>query len=82
MSGRLDLTQYGIHVENIRRNLAPAALNEHGVLFDQSQLTDCGAIATDSGEKKGRSPKDKRVVQEQSSDKDIWWGDVNIPLSQ
>lgn len=82
MASRIDLTQYGIHVENIRRNLAPAVLNEHGVLFDQSQLTDCGAIATDSGDKKGRSPKDKRIVEELSNKDDIWWGDVNIPLSE
>ena len=82
MPSRLDLTPYGVHVENIRRNLAPAVLNEHGVLFDQSQLTASGAIATDSGEKKGRSPSDKRIVDEPGSSGDVWWGNVNIPLSK
>jgi phosphoenolpyruvate carboxykinase (ATP) len=27
----------------------------------------------------GRSPKDKRVVKNPASEKDIWWGAVNIP---
>lgn len=80
MSKRIDLTQYGIDVENVRRNLPSATLYEHGILFDQSQVTASGAIATDSGEKKGRSPTDKRVVEEPSSRDDVWWGPVNIPL--
>ncbi|MEM6331126.1 MAG: phosphoenolpyruvate carboxykinase (ATP), partial [Planctomycetota bacterium] len=62
MQPRVDLSVYGIEVENVRRNLSPAALYEHGVLFDQAEITGSGAIATDSAAKKGRSPKDKRVV--------------------
>ena len=32
-----------------------------------------GALATLSGAKTGRSPRDKRVVREPASEKDIWW---------
>ena len=32
-----------------------------------------------SSAKTGRSPKDKRVVKNPASEKDIWWGAVNIP---
>ena len=35
-----------------------------------------------SGPKTGRSPKDKRVVEEATSKDDVWWGDVNIPLDE
>ncbi len=35
-----------------------------------------------SGEKTGRSPNDKRIVDEPGSTEDIWWGDVNIKLEQ
>ena len=35
-------------------------------------ITSTGALATDSGAKKGRSPKDKRIVEEPSSVDDIW----------
>jgi Phosphoenolpyruvate carboxykinase len=32
-----------------------------------------GALATLSGAKTGRSPKDKRIVREPDSESDIWW---------
>ena len=35
-----------------------------------------------SGAKTGRSPKDKRVVKNAASEKDIWWGPVNVPMDQ
>jgi phosphoenolpyruvate carboxykinase (ATP) len=35
-----------------------------------------------SGEKTGRSPKDKRVVRHSSSESDIWWGSVNVALER
>src|SRR5262249_60054263 len=30
----------------------------------------------------GRSPKDKRVVENPASKNDIWWGTVNIPFDE
>jgi hypothetical protein len=36
-------------------------------------LTETGALAARSGEKTGRSPKDKRVVREPTTEKDVWW---------
>ena len=77
----MNLAQYGITVQKIYRNLAPAELYEHGVQFDGAQIVSSGALATTSFEKTGRSPKDKRVVENASSSDDIWWGKVNIPLS-
>ncbi|MEN1681664.1 MAG: phosphoenolpyruvate carboxykinase (ATP) [Planctomycetota bacterium] len=82
MESSVDLNQYGIDVGNIRRNIPAAAMYEHAVLFDQAKITSSGALATDSASKKGRSPKDKRVVREPSSESDVWWGDVNIEFSQ
>ncbi len=41
-----------------------------------------GALVVDSGRKTGRSPKDKRIVDEPGSSDDIWWGDVNIKLDE
>ncbi len=41
-----------------------------------------GALATFSGEKTGRSPQDKRIVQSAGSADDVWWGSVNIPATE
>lgn len=40
-----------------------------------SHLVASGALATLSGAKTGRCPKDKRVVKEETSEADIWWSD-------
>ncbi|KAL1923807.1 uncharacterized protein VTP21DRAFT_8787 [Calcarisporiella thermophila] len=41
-----------------------------------------GAIVATSGKKTGRSPRDKRIVDEEESSQDIWWGPVNMPISE
>lgn len=46
------------------------------------QISSTGALAALSYEKTGRSPKDKRIVEEASSKDKVWWGDINIPLSE
>jgi phosphoenolpyruvate carboxykinase (ATP) len=46
-----------------------------------SAITSSGALSAYSGAKTGRSPSDKRIVQEPSSEKDIWWGPVNKPMT-
>lgn len=46
-----------------------------------SAIISTGALTAYSGAKTGRSPLDKRIVQEESSEKDIWWGPVNKPMS-
>ncbi|KAK9752049.1 Protein kinase C-like 1 [Basidiobolus ranarum] len=45
-------------------------------------MSSTGALITRSGQKTGRSPKDKRIVQEKSTDGEIWWGPVNIPMEE
>ena len=82
MSQSINLAQYGITVSNVSRNTSPARLYEDGIAFDGGTIVSSGAIATDSAAKKGRSPKDKRVVEEPSSKDDVWWGKVNVPLSE
>ncbi len=77
----VDLSKYGITVKKIQHNLSPPELCEIGVADDGEQLTSSGAVFASSGEKTGRSPKDKRVVKEPSSEADVWWGNVNIPFS-
>ena len=76
-----DLTQYGISDPQILRNLSPAVLYEEAIRFDQkTSISASGALVAYSGEKTGRSPRDKRVVKQTPSQDDVWWGPVNFPL--
>src|SRR5687767_11612637 len=80
---RLELTQYGITVSDVRRNLAPAALYAEAIRADdQCDIADTGALIAYSGEKTGRSPGDKRIVKHDSSKNDVWWGPINIAIDQ
>lgn len=79
----LDLSQYDIHVKRIHRNLAPPALYERAMRNEPgTKISDRGALIALSGEKTGRSPSDKRIVKNPESEKDIWWGPVNIALDE
>ena len=45
----------------------------------KSTITDTGALCVSSGQKTGRVPKEKRIVYDDTTKDEIWWGDVNIP---
>jgi len=66
----------------IIRNPSPARIVELALKHEAktSCLTETGALACSSGAKTGRSPKDKRIVENDESKADVWWGPVNIPL--
>src|SRR5687768_871622 len=78
---KFNLAEHEITVETIHRNLRPSELNEHAIRFEKdARIAEGGALVAYSGAKTGRSPKDKRVVRHSASEKDVWWGPVNIPL--
>ncbi|GAB2254169.1 hypothetical protein Droror1_Dr00021978 [Drosera rotundifolia] len=56
-------------------NLSPAELYEQAIKYEKgSFITSTGALATLSGAKTGRSPKDKRVVRDETTENELWWG--------
>ncbi|QSZ36268.1 hypothetical protein DSL72_007394 [Monilinia vaccinii-corymbosi] len=74
------------HIDYDRVAIVPnpsvAALYEDALVYETgSAITSTGALTAYSGAKTGRSPLDKRIVKEQSSEKDIWWGPVNKPMT-
>ncbi|MFT5326998.1 MAG: phosphoenolpyruvate carboxykinase (ATP) [Planctomycetaceae bacterium] len=72
-----------ISVRDIRRNLDPSKLYEEAIRHEPgTAISDTGALIALSGEKTGRSPKDKRVVQHADSENDVWWGPVNFPMEE
>ena len=78
-----NLESHRITVKKIKRNLAPSALYEEAIRGEPgTTISNRGALIAYSGEKTGRSPKDKRVVREDSTQRDVWWGPVNFPLDE
>ena len=62
-------------------NPSVAALYEDALVYETgSAITSSGALSAYSGEKTGCSPSDKRIVEEDSSKNEIWWGPVNKPM--
>ena len=63
-------------------NLDPAELTEDTILNGQGFLTSTGALAIDTGEFTGRSPKDKLIVKDATTENTIWWdGSFNNSFS-
>jgi len=78
----VDLTAHGVHAP-VLHNPAPARLVELALAHEPgSLLTDTGALVAYSGEKTGRSPKDKRIVDEPGSAAEVDWGAVNVALPE
>jgi phosphoenolpyruvate carboxykinase (ATP) len=79
---RVEAIGRGEFPDGLLRNTAVARLYEEAIRFDKGTITSAGGLASFSGEKTGRSPKDKRIVKQASIDSDVWWGDVNVPLTE
>ena len=88
ISIKKSLEKLGIKCHEVFYNLSVAELYEKEIQYykpldtkvGNNMITDTGALAAYSGEKTGRSPKDKRVVKDDFTQNDIWWGNVNFPL--
>lgn len=91
MTQKVDLTPYGIlNAREIIRNPCYATLFKEETQsdlqgFERGFVTDCGAVAVDTGIFTGRSPKDKYIVRDDSTTDNFWWSNQgkndNKPLS-
>lgn len=59
-------------------NLAPDELAKIAIAKGQATETSTGAIAIDTGEFTGRSPKDKFTVKDSLTENAVWWNNFNI----
>lgn len=75
------LKKYNITAEDISYNLCPAELVEIALRTEPCRLTDTGALLIETGKYTGRSPKDRYIVDEPESGKNISWGAENRALS-
>jgi phosphoenolpyruvate carboxykinase (ATP) len=63
-----------------RWNLAPAALYEEAIRRGEGLIAAEGPLVCRTGEHTGRSPKDKFLVREPGTEKEIAWGPVNCEM--
>ena len=78
----LNIEKYGFnHTGNIFRNNPPGALVEKSLLHKEGRLSRAGALCIETGERTGRSPDDKYIVDTPAVHDLIAWGNVNRPVS-
>jgi hypothetical protein len=57
---------------HLKRNAPVAQLYEDAIKYEGAVIAASGALINFSGKKTGRSPKDKRIVYEETSKDDVW----------
>ncbi len=76
------LNEIGLHnVQLAHWNLPASELIEKTITAKQGTLTESGALACDTGKFTGRSPKDKYIVADKTTEHTVWWGEVNNKIS-
>src|SRR5919198_5130070 len=70
----------GIESDRVHWNLPAAALYEEAVRRDEGVIAADGPLVCRTGQHTGRSPNDKFLVREPSSEPHIAWGKVNRPM--
>ncbi|HZS85372.1 MAG TPA: phosphoenolpyruvate carboxykinase [Stellaceae bacterium] len=80
-------SSFGIDQQGLRNlakvhwNLSVPVLYEHAIRRGEGQLGEGGSFVARTGAHTGRSVRDKFIVEEESSKSDIWWGNINRPVS-
>jgi phosphoenolpyruvate carboxykinase (ATP) len=72
-----------IGIKNTKKqywNLSAEELVEETIKRNQGVLNDTGALAVDTGEFTGRSPKDKFIVKDENTKDSVDWGGFNNPV--
>jgi phosphoenolpyruvate carboxykinase (ATP) len=75
------LLDLGVSGARIRQNLSAAELYEETVRRGEGVIAEGGPLACRTGQHTGRSPRDKFLAAEPSSEANIAWGAVNRPMS-
>ena len=80
---RLGMEKIGLsNVRDVHRNLLAEVLVDHIVDNQEGRIGLRGAAMVDTGIYTGRSPNDKYIVDETSSNDKIWWGPVNRKVDE
>jgi len=77
----ISLDAYGIKNAKVHYQLSSDQLHKETLKNGQGKEASSGALAVDTGEFTGRSPKDRFIVKDAITDDKVWWGNINIPFS-
>lgn len=76
----ISLEPYGIKNAKVHYQLPPEELHDITIAKGQGKEASSGALAVNTGEFTGRSPKDRFIVKDDTTKDRVWWGDINIPF--
>ncbi len=71
-----------VNFERAHWNLNVPELFEHACRLEEGNLTASGAFIALTGEHTGRSPNDRFIVKDSSTEAEIFWNEVNKPISE
>ncbi len=80
------ISRYGLENHGFRNlgmvywNLSTGALYEEVVRRREGTIAHLGPLVVRTGHHTGRSPKDRFIVKEPTSESKIWWGKTNRPF--
>ncbi|MFT5907439.1 MAG: phosphoenolpyruvate carboxykinase (ATP) [Saprospiraceae bacterium] len=77
----ISVEKYGIKNAKINYQLSAEALHNETISKGQGTEANSGALAVNTGEFTGRSPKDRFIVKDDVTKDKVWWGNINIPFS-
>ena len=75
-------TQLNLAPQRTHTNCCPAELMEFVIKRNEGVLAANGCVAVNTGDRTGRSPKDKYLVDSPSIHDNIDWGPVNQPITE
>jgi phosphoenolpyruvate carboxykinase (ATP) len=79
-SKSISLEGLGIKNATTHYNLTSDELHATAIRKEQAVEALSGALAVNTGEFTGRSPKDRFIVKDDITKDEVWWGDINIPF--
>ena len=77
----ISLKSLGITSKSVHYQCSPDQLHKKTIALNQGVEASSGALAINTGEFTGRSPKDRFIVKDAITKDKVWWGDINIPFS-
>lgn len=77
---KADLSTLGLKNVTAHWNLPVPQLVEKTIALGEGVLSDTGALVIKTGEFTGRSPKDRFVVKDATTENTVDWNDINMPF--